>query len=94
LDRSSFNFNEGPLWKLHLLRLQLSPTTDSNPFLFGYCWLSFFGDGNIGGQSGFRGPAGGRRAFLFSFVHSTEDKKSANIFLHLGISRSLLWDPQ
>jgi len=53
LDRSSFNFNEGPLWKLHLLR-----------------------------QSGFRGPAGGRSAFLFSFVHSTDDQKSANIFLH------------
>ena len=53
LDRSSFNFTHGPLWKLRLLR-----------------------------QGGFRGPAGGRSAFLFSFVHSIDDQKSANILLH------------
>lgn len=38
------------------------------------------------GQGGFRGPAGGRSAFLFSFVHSIDDQKSANILLHLDSS--------
>lgn len=53
LDRSTFDFQEGPLWKLRLLR-----------------------------QGGFRGPLGGRSALLFSFVHSIDDQKSANILLH------------
>lgn len=53
LDKTTFDFENGPLWKLRLLR-----------------------------QPGFRGPRGGRSAMLFSFVHSIDDQKSANILLH------------
>lgn len=36
------------------------------------------------GQPGFRGPWGGRTGLLFSFVHSIDDQKSANILLRPG----------
>ncbi|CAE7251901.1 unnamed protein product [Symbiodinium natans] len=53
LDKTTFDLENGPLWKLRLLR-----------------------------QAGFRGPRGGRSTLLFSFVHSVDDQKSANILLH------------
>lgn len=74
----------------------IEAVSTSQMALYGNCTFSVGGPGihheihltgplRSSGQGGFRGPAGGRSAFLFSFVHSIDDQKSANIFLYLDL---------